>query len=99
MLVFPNPDMKEDHDEMTEAEAGEDFDRCIRADDAETQIEQRIAKKSERKAYIKVFNDLPDYLDDKKKSDVPKKARFKGGRFFRDEDGKWHDRYQAPGDV
>lgn len=68
---------------MTEEEAGEHFDSCVRPDDADTQIEQRIAKKSERKAYLKVFRDLPDYLEGKK-GDIPKKARFKGGRFFRD---------------
>ena len=37
-MVFPNPDMAKDHNEMSEKEAGEDFDACIRADDADTQI-------------------------------------------------------------
>ena len=27
------------------------------------------------------------------------KARFRGGRFYADDDGHWHDRFQHPTDV
>ena len=91
-MVFPNPDIMEKTGEITAAEVLEDFDRCIRADDADTQIEQRVMKKSERKAFLKVFKDLPSV-------EGYKKARYRGGRFYQDDNGVWHDRYASPTDA
>ena len=76
-----------------------DFDATIIADNAATQIDQRVMKKAERKAFDKVFKKLPDLPLDEDDKDPPKKARFKGGRFFKDDMGEWHDRYTAPTDA
>lgn len=56
-------------------------------------------KKAERKAFSKVFKKLPDLPKDEDDKDPPKKARFKGGRFFKDDNGEWHDRYATPTDA
>ncbi len=97
-MVFPNSDSIDKPGSITEKEVTQDFDQCIRADDADTQIEQRVMKKSERKAFLKVFRDLPNVVETEGDK-AEKKARYRGGRFFQDDEGAWHDRYASPTDV
>ena len=59
-------------------------------------------KRSERKAFQKVFKELPDLAemkDEENENEEPKKARFRGGRFYADDDGQWHDRFKHPTDI
>lgn len=101
VIVFPNPDTKDDAGSISKLDAYQDFDQCIIGDNAQTQIEQRVAKKAERKAFGKAFKELPDLPkdEDDDSNAPPKKARFKGGRFFQDDNGMWHDRYSSPTDA
>lgn len=98
-MVFPNPDAFDEADGISRQDAVEDFDATILPDNAPTQIDQRVMKKAERKAFEKVFKYLPDLPQDEEEKDPPKKARFKGGRFFKDDMGEWHDQYAEPKDT